>query len=663
MANQYDFTGKLTKSKDVQFFGANNTVTQTNTYDHLQRLKQIKHLVNTGTEVTLASMDYNELGQLRQKSLYGAVGSGIQNLNYSYNIRGWLEKINNPDVNPSATSLQKLNLGLYYSNVPSGLTASAQYNGNISAMVWNTPLQAGALSPADKQGYGFTYDGLNRLLTSSYGEGSTFATNAGANNENVTYDLNGNIKTLTRYRKGTGMIDNLTYTYKDSNLSNMLDKVDDAVSGVNGFSDLVKQANEYVFDPNGNLISDANKGYSSIVYNYLNLPKRIGTTSQYISYIYDALGGKMAKIRTGGDTVYYAGNFVYNGVSTKDTLSYIIHPEGMYLPGGNYQYYLKDHLGNIRLVVNISGTGGTIVQQTDYYPFGMDIANYNAGIGNKYRYNGKEFQDDVINGVSLQWYDYKYRFYDPQICRFNSIDRLASEYPYKSPYDYAENRPVSGVDLDGLEYADANYCFWAASNPLGAVADGFRQVFQSWSSLFSFDASATATTQTTTTVSGSNGNSGSSSFITENKATFSFMPQNMFNYTGDNNNVPSPFSTSTSQTTKTEQKVTTSVPVVGKVVNLSVARSQDTQGTQKATVEAGVGLTNKSSTAAATAYGQVVNTTTSNGTSTTSAKVGAKVTVPTGTTTTSTSTTTNTTTTNTTAVGVKVELEKKLIGN
>ena len=217
--------------------------------------------------------------------------------------------------------------------------------------------------------------------------------------------------------------------------------------------------------------------------------------------------------------------------------------------------------------------------------------------------------------------------------------------------------------MDGLEYADANYCFWAASNPLGAVADGFRQVFQSWSSLFSFDASATATTQTTTTVSGSNGTSGSSSFITENKATFSFMPQNMFNYTGDNNNVPSPFSTSTSQTTKTEQKVTTSVPVVGKVVNLSVARSQDTQGTQKATVEAGVGLTNKSSTAAATAYGQVVNTTTSNGTSTTSAKVGAKVTVPTGTTTTSTSTTTNTTTTNTTAVGVKVELEKKLIGN
>jgi len=60
-----------------------------------------------------------------------------------------------------------------------------------------------------KQGYGFTYDGLNRMKTSTYGEGSTFASNVGANNENVDYDKNGNITLLTRYRKGTGLIDNL----------------------------------------------------------------------------------------------------------------------------------------------------------------------------------------------------------------------------------------------------------------------------------------------------------------------------------------------------------------------------------------------------------------------------------------------------------------------
>lgn len=135
------------------------------------------------------------------------MGSGIQNLNYSYNIRGWLEKINDPaDVSPSLTSTRKLNLGLYYNTVSTGFpaTVKAQFNGNIAVMAWNAPLKDETLSPAEKQGYGFTYDGQNRMRTSTYREGATFATNAGANNENVDYDLNGNIKTLVniqeRYR-------------------------------------------------------------------------------------------------------------------------------------------------------------------------------------------------------------------------------------------------------------------------------------------------------------------------------------------------------------------------------------------------------------------------------------------------------------------------------
>jgi hypothetical protein len=112
-------------------------------------------------------------------------------------------------------------------------------------------------------------------------------------------------------------------------------------------------------------------------------------------------------IRTGGDTLYYAGSFVYGGSS----LNYILTREGMYLPTEATNNYLKDHLGNTRMVVNTSGTGGTFVQQTDYYPFGMDIAVYNGGIENKYRYNGKEIQDDAINGKALDWYDYGARFY------------------------------------------------------------------------------------------------------------------------------------------------------------------------------------------------------------------------------------------------------------
>jgi RHS repeat-associated protein len=393
-------------------------------------------------------MEYNELGQLKQKSLHGAVGSGIQNLNYAYNIRGWMEKINNPDVTPSSTSTQKLNLGLYYNNVPGGFSCPAQYNGNISSVVWNTPLQAGALSPADKQGYGFTYDGLNRLLISSYGESSGFGTQVGANNENLTYDKNGNILTLVRNNKGIGEIDNLVYTYKSNGSSNQLDRVDDFQTIDNGFTELVKQAGEYGYDLNGNLTSDLNKGFNSIQYNFLNLPKRVGTTSQYISYIYSADGNKLAKVGTDGVVTYYAGSFVYTGSS----LTYLQHPEGLYFPSsGGYHYFLKDHLGNTRMMVNTLGTGGTIVQQTDYYPFGMEIASYSSGVENRYRYNGKEKQNDLINGKNLDWYDYGARFYDPTIGRWHTPDIKAEKYYNVSQYAYCMNNPVKFIDPDGKD--------------------------------------------------------------------------------------------------------------------------------------------------------------------------------------------------------------------
>ena len=164
------------------------------------------------------------------------------------------------------------------------------------------------------------------------------------------------------------------------------------------------------------------------------------------SCIYDAAGTKLAKIGTSSNYTYYAGSFVYSGSS----LSYILTKEGMWLPGGNYQYYLKDHLGNTRLAVNTSGQGGTVVQQTDYYPFGMDIASYNGGLDNKYRYNGKEFQEDVINSKSLGWYDYGARFYDPAIGRWHSIDPLAEKSRRWSPYNYCVDNPMRFIDPDGM---------------------------------------------------------------------------------------------------------------------------------------------------------------------------------------------------------------------
>ena len=66
---------------------------------------------------------------------------------------------------------------------------------------------------------------------------------------------------------------------------------------------------------------------------------------------------------------------------------------------------------------------------------------------NRYRYNGKEFHSEL----DLGWYDYGFRWYDPVINRFFSVDPLAEEFPELTTYQYASNTPIWAIDLDGLE--------------------------------------------------------------------------------------------------------------------------------------------------------------------------------------------------------------------
>ncbi|MEZ4827129.1 MAG: N-acetylmuramoyl-L-alanine amidase [Bacteroidia bacterium] len=86
-------------------------------------------------------------------------------------------------------------------------------------------------------------------------------------------------------------------------------------------------------------------------------------------------------------------------------------------------------------------------------PFGLRMAGENtlvASPGNEYLYNGKELQDEL----GLGWYDYGFRFYDPEKARFVSVDPLAEKFAYLTTYQYASNDPIRNIDLDGLEGFD-----------------------------------------------------------------------------------------------------------------------------------------------------------------------------------------------------------------
>jgi RHS repeat-associated protein len=69
----------------------------------------------------------------------------------------------------------------------------------------------------------------------------------------------------------------------------------------------------------------------------------------------------------------------------------------------------------------------------------------------RYGYNGKE-NDNEIKGEGNQQ-DYGMRIYDPRLMRFLSVDPIESEFPWNSPYAFAENDPINFIDLDGLEKA------------------------------------------------------------------------------------------------------------------------------------------------------------------------------------------------------------------
>jgi RHS repeat-associated protein len=89
----------------------------------------------------------------------------------------------------------------------------------------------------------------------------------------------------------------------------------------------------------------------------------------------------------------------------------------------------------------------------------------------RYGFNGKENDNDVKGTGNQQ--DYGFRIYDPRLGRFLSVDPIAKQYPELTPYQFASNTPIFGIDLDGKELLGNKWLFdiwleWKFGDPTGA---------------------------------------------------------------------------------------------------------------------------------------------------------------------------------------------------
>jgi RHS repeat-associated protein len=462
------------------------------TYTAQERLLSETHTIGSLTAELMSYNTYDAIGQLKQKKVGRSQSSPLQNVDFAYNIRGWLKGINNVS-NLSSGSIviggggaqDLFAFKVNYTDESEFAPVQANYNGNITETSWRTS------SDNIMRRYSYKYDDLSRLSDAYYQMPGAVVPMRNSYDEHLKYDTFGNIVKLQRNGglddENSVEVDDLTYFYT----GHRLDKIVDATNSPQGFNDKTDPSvDDFGYDSFGNLTSDINKGITAnnIIYNHLNLPIKInintGLLSGTISYIYNTDGVKVKKTVNNTSitpakvvTTDYLGGFQY----TNSVLDFFSTSEGYVkntvVNGSNnfnYVYHYRDHLGNIRLsyMVDPADNKVKILKESHYYPFGLEHQGYSSDqlmvqpsgpiftfpvsltpvidaedVTYKYKFQGQERQEDL----GLNWNSFKWRNYDDAIGRFMNVDPLSEKFYYNSPYAFSENKVISHFELEGLE--------------------------------------------------------------------------------------------------------------------------------------------------------------------------------------------------------------------
>lgn len=402
-----------------------------------------------GEYFSFASYDYNKNSQL----LNYRFNNNSNEYRYNYNERNWISSFG------KTTS-------------PSDFTYFLTYlaNGNIRQSM-HTGDYVSQLQDNSTLNYTYVYDKSNRLLKAN--KDSASITNSF--DATMSYDYDGNLLTLKRYGSTENLVDNFTYSYYINT---------NKISKVNG------QDAQYSYDANGNLTGDnrdADNSKNHMIYDCRNLLKEMQLIKNngdappqiyQLKFDYDEAGNRIRKREylyqgqdqtpifqeDNGTTSLGTGDnppqtwmpvvdeYYVRDVSGKEIAVYHSNDldhwnvcgtdnVGKINANGDKFFYIKDHLGSIRVVLN---SDNNIVSAQDYDCWGYPLENRNFKSEDiNYKFTGK--QRDAETG-----YDYfGARYYDARIANWGSGEPLLEKRLSWSPYNYTRRNPVSNVDLDG----------------------------------------------------------------------------------------------------------------------------------------------------------------------------------------------------------------------
>ena len=451
------FTGKPSMTRETVALpdGRIDSLVTVRSYDGQERL--VSETTSLNGRSQSVSYVYDEIGRMTGR-IYGTEANpSTLTETLSYNIRDQLTGLNSSVFNMSLR-YQEPTLG----SVP-------KYNGGISEWEWNHG------AGAETNAWSLSYDGVGRLT-----DARRFVSGVQTNSfseRSITYDRNSNALTLTRYGENAATPEEiLAYSY-DGNLLSGISNT--GASGGGG---------QYTHDANGNLTRD---GLSTldIDYNDRNLTSRISSGGATLAeYEYLADGTKLRALDGGGNGYQYRGSLIYTQTAGQTgspaiTLDCAVTSAGRIVRENTadgsstykVQHYLRDHLGSVRAVID--GDTGTVIEASDYYPFGKRIqvtAPVSEPVGgsqyasepavapvapatsvastsspNRWLFSGKESQSFLYANIPLL--DFGARMYNPTIARWTTADPLSEKYYGISPYVYCLGNPISIIDPNGMD--------------------------------------------------------------------------------------------------------------------------------------------------------------------------------------------------------------------